>query len=154
MPILQIELSMQRNEAKNRSSDLPKVTHRKWISLSKIPSFHLQVSSSTLQSDHLLNSISNWKRAEEFQTFSYYQSFTYFQAWENKTILIGRHIFRNYYMMPKLWLAWQIDPCYKTLRQIFTFLRQALISDSSSEGAVLSHCQSAPSLLHTYSFSG
>lgn len=147
MSILQVEVSMQRNEAKHRLSHLLKVTYRKcnwakyWILICGFLFQHFTIRSSFKFSFKLKE-----KRAEEFQTFSYYQPFTYFQAWENnmwKTIQIGRHIFRNGYMMSKLWLAWQIHPCDKNLIQTFTLQRQVLISGHSQGGVALSHSLSA-----------
>lgn len=138
---------MQRNEANHRLSNWLKVTHRTcnwakyWIFICGFVFQHF-----TIRSSFKFSFKWEEKKAEEFQTFSSYQSFTYFQAWENnlwKTIQIGRHIFRNWYLMSKLWLAWQMHPCCKYLIQTFTFQSQVLTSVHSWGGVALSHCLSA-----------
>lgn len=128
MPVLQIEFSTQRNEAKHRLSDWLRVTHRKcnwakyWIFICGFVFQHF-----TIRSSFKFSFKWEEKKAEEFQTFSSYQSFTYFQAWENnlwKTIQIGRHIFRNWYLMSKLWLTANI--WYRLLPSRVRFWSQSI----------------------------
>lgn len=70
---------MQRTEAEHCSRDWKSHTECVTEQITGFSSADFYFSS--LQLDHLLNSVSNWKRKRlrNFPIFSYYQSFMYFQ---------------------------------------------------------------------------
>lgn len=85
----------------------------------------------------------NEKQAEEFQMFSYYQSFVYFQP-EKMT---SRRQFRLTGIFSETdtwclnWLEWGIYPCNKNPIQTFVFQSKVLILGHSWGGMALSYCQ-------------